>query len=88
MLWYLHLCSANGIAVVRYRDEAVGTMEEATDGAGQFVRVVLRPAVVVAAGMDRERAKALQEEAHRLCFIARSVNFPVEVEGDHVTVEA
>jgi organic hydroperoxide reductase OsmC/OhrA len=81
MLWYLHLCSVNEIAVLEYRDAATGTMEE-RDGTGHFVRVTLRPAIKVSAGNDLARAIALHEEAHRLCFIARSVNFPVDVEPE------
>lgn len=81
MLWYLHLCSTNGIVVTDYRDRAVGTMEETADGGGHFVRVVLRPSVKISAG-DSARALELHHEAHRLCFIARSVNFPVEAEPE------
>jgi organic hydroperoxide reductase OsmC/OhrA len=55
---------------------------EGNDGSGQFVRVTLRPAVKVSAGDNLARALALHEEAHRLCFIARSVNFPVDVEAE------
>lgn len=79
MLWYLHLCSVNGIVVLDYHDEAAGTLQEEDDGAGTFVRVVLKPRVTVAGGSDRGKALALHEEAHHLCFIARSVRFPVEV---------
>ncbi|HEY6327463.1 MAG TPA: OsmC family protein [Candidatus Cybelea sp.] len=82
MLWYLHLCSINGIAVLDYRDRATGTMREEGDGAGRFVGAELRPQVTVAPDCDRVRALALHEEAHRLCFVARSVNFPVEVRAD------
>lgn len=81
MLWYLHLCATNGITVLDYGDDAKGTMEESSDGSGRFVRVELRPNVTIAAGSDRSRALALHHQAHRLCFIARSVNFPVEVEA-------
>jgi organic hydroperoxide reductase OsmC/OhrA len=79
MLWYLHLCSANGVTVLDYHDAASGVMEEGDDGSGEFVRVVLRPAVKISAGDDRSKALALHSEAHRLCFIARSVKFPVEI---------
>lgn len=79
MLWYLHLCSVNGITVLDYRDRALGTMRETEDGSGQFTRVELHPEVVVASNGDRARALALHEEAHELCFIARSINFPVEI---------
>jgi organic hydroperoxide reductase OsmC/OhrA len=80
MLWYLHLCSAAGIVVLAYRDEAAGTMVEDEGGGGRFTAAVLRPAVTLAPGTDVTRALALHEEAHRLCFIANSVNFPVGIE--------
>jgi len=79
MLWYLHLCSTNKITVVAYHDAASGVMEETGDGSGRFVRVQLRPVVTIATGDDKAKAVALHEEAHHYCFIANSVNFPVEV---------
>lgn len=80
MLSYLHLCAVNHINVLEYRDAAWGLMEENADGSAQFVRVVLKPAAKVSAESDRDQALALHHDAHRLCFIARSVNFPVENE--------
>ena len=82
MLWYLHLCSTKRIVVLAYRDNAIGTMRESADGSGEFQRVELRPVVAIVPEGDQARALALHEEAHRLCFIARSVNFPVEVKGE------
>jgi organic hydroperoxide reductase OsmC/OhrA len=87
MLWYLHLSAINKIAVFEYRDAAVGTMEERADGSGAFVRVLLRPTVKISAGDDRAKAMALHHEAHRMCFIAKSVNFPVEVEAEIVEAQ-
>lgn len=81
MLWYLHLCASAGITVLAYRDEAEGTMAEDEGGGGRFTGAVLRPMVRLAAGADEARARELHEEAHRLCFIANSVNFPVTVES-------
>ena len=80
MLWYLHLCSVNGIVVTEYRDDATGEMRENDDGSGEFVRVVLRPRVMLGEGGDPAKARELHHEAHRMCFIARSVNFPVEIQ--------
>jgi len=80
MLWYLHLCAANHIVVESYEDAASGVMEETADGGGHFVSATLQPAVRLSAG-DREKALALHEQAHHLCFVANSVNFPVEVKG-------
>jgi organic hydroperoxide reductase OsmC/OhrA len=79
MLWYLHLCAVNHISVVDYRDAAFGVMRENADGSGEFVRVTMRPTVKVSAGDDRAKALALHHEAHHLCYIARSVNFDVDV---------
>lgn len=80
MLWYLHLCAQAQIVVVAYHDDATGTMVEDADGGGRFSGAVLRPVATLAAGADAARAAALHEEAHRKCFIANSVNFPVAIE--------
>ena len=80
MLWYLHLCSADGIAVQAYQDVAEGVMIEDADGGGRFKEVVLQPEITLMAGADRARAAALHQAAHDKCFIANSVNFPVRCE--------
>lgn len=77
-LWYLHLCANAGISVLAYSDNAEGWMQEVAGGAGQFVRVRLHPRAILAPGADLAVARALHGEAQQLCFIARSVNFPVE----------
>jgi len=79
-LWYLHLCSAAGIVVTGYEDDAEGTMAESADGGGRFTSVTLRPRIRLAGGADAEKAVALHHDAHGRCFIANSVNFPVTVE--------
>lgn len=81
-LWYLHLCADAGVVVTGYVDRAEGTLAETENGSGRFTRVVLRPLVTLASGSGVERARALHEQAHALCFIARSVNFPVECEPE------
>jgi organic hydroperoxide reductase OsmC/OhrA len=81
MLWYLHLCSKNGIVVMEYSDDAVGTMIENADGSGQFKEVVLRPQVVISNKDQMEQANSLHHEANKLCFIANSLNFPVKHEA-------
>jgi organic hydroperoxide reductase OsmC/OhrA len=80
MLWFLHLCAGNGIVVTSYTDDAEGTMAEDADGGGRFTTVTLRPRAIIVDPDRRDRARELHEEAHRLCFIANSVNFPVTCE--------
>jgi organic hydroperoxide reductase OsmC/OhrA len=77
MLWYLHLCADAGVVVVDYVDAAQGTMVVDEDGKGQFTEVVLRPCVTITQGEQEGVALGLHHDAHRLCFIANSVKFPV-----------
>lgn len=77
MLWYLHYASVAGVVVHAYRDDPVGVGESSPDGAGRFLSAILRPHITVAPGTDLVRADAIHAEIHKVCFIARSVNFPV-----------
>lgn len=79
MLWYLHLCADNNVIVIVYEDAPRGIMELADDGSGAFTSVELRPTVTISAGSDVVQAKELHHQAHRNCFIANSMNFPVKV---------
>ena len=88
-LWYLHLCSTNGVVVLSYADRAEGTMVAEAEGrGGRFVGVCLRPRVVITPESPRDRALALHATAHRECFIANSVNFPVSHEAELVVAES
>jgi organic hydroperoxide reductase OsmC/OhrA len=42
--------------------------------------MALRPHATIAAGSDAVLAKSLHEEAHRKCFIANTVTFPITCE--------
>lgn len=77
LLSYLALCARNGISVLAYEDDAIGTMVLRPDGGGSFESVRLRPTVTIAAASDEKRAMELHDEAHKLCFIAASVSVPV-----------
>lgn len=80
MLSYLALCAQAGIRVVSYVDEVFGRM--ATEqGKVRFTEVVLHPRVIIEPGDDLEKAQALHQNAHEVCFIANSVAFPVRQEA-------
>ena len=78
MLWYLHLCAVANVAVTAYRDAAEGVMRANPDGSGEFEKVTLRPQVTIAGDSCAETAMSLHQRANAMCFIARSVNLPVE----------
>ena len=82
-LWYLHLCAVNQIVVTQYLDYAEAVMDEGNEQqAGRFISAILRPKVIISKQSDLIRAKELHHEAHRLCFIANSLNFPIECEPE------
>lgn len=58
--------------------QPIGRGEVGRGGAGRFVKVTLRPHVGVTPGTDLAAAEAIHHRIHEVCFIARSVNFPVE----------
>ncbi len=80
MLWYLHYAADAGIVVQAYEDEPLGIAEAGPGGAGRFVFATLRPRITVRAGTNLAQARALHDRIHEVCFIARSVNFPVSCE--------
>ncbi|HST66313.1 MAG TPA: OsmC family protein [Mycobacteriales bacterium] len=79
LLSFLHAAAAAGVVVVSYADAATGSMQTAGNG-GRMTEVVLHPVVTVATPSMVDRVAALHETAHRDCFIAASVNFPVRHE--------
>ena len=77
MLWYLHLCAEAEVVILSYKDSAIGKMSETKDGSGKFTEVILKPEITIASQSNLERGKQLHQQAHKFCFIANSVNFPV-----------
>jgi organic hydroperoxide reductase OsmC/OhrA len=74
MLWFLDLARRERLRVVSYEDRAEGTMDERS-----FTNVALRPRVAFESDVDRETLTRLHHAAHERCFIAKTVNCPVEV---------
>jgi organic hydroperoxide reductase OsmC/OhrA len=76
MLWFLALARKRGFAVASYEDDADGVLDS-----GRFTTATLRPRVRwEGEPPPPEAIDALHDRAHKLCFIASSVDFPVEVE--------
>lgn len=82
MLWFLHLCAVNHVNVISYADTARGVMHEDENGSGHFAEVLLRPGVQISKDSDPQLAASLHAEAHRYCFIANSVRFPIRIEPE------
>jgi organic hydroperoxide reductase OsmC/OhrA len=82
MLWYLHLCAVSKVVVTEYEDRAEGVMETSPDGSGAFTSATLKPRITITPESDAAMAEALHEKANAMCFIARSVNFPIAHEAE------
>ncbi|WP_104111197.1 OsmC family protein [Arthrobacter sp. N199823] len=78
MLSYLHVALKHGVVVTKYEDHATGTLILNPDGSGQFASATLHPMIYVADPATADLALSLHAEAASQCFIARSVNFPVQ----------
>ena len=82
MLFFLSYAAAAGFRVDRYRDDAVGTMGKGDDGKQKMLEVLLRPSIVFGESEpSTDELRQLHHRAHKSCFIANSVNFPVRVEN-------
>ncbi|WP_422757037.1 OsmC family protein [Paenarthrobacter sp. C1] len=77
MLSFLHVAVKHGVVVTGYEDNAEGLMKLNRDGSGQFENVTLRPHVTIVDAAHAALMPQLHHEANQVCFIARSVNFPV-----------
>jgi len=79
MLTYLSLAAKKRVAVLAYEDRASVVLgKDAALGKVKILSAQLRPRVTVAKGTNVEEARAMHARAHEYCFIANSVNFPVE----------
>lgn len=80
MLWFLHLCADSGIVVTSYVDSASAIMHEESSGAARFAEATLSPAVTITDAGKVAEADRLHLNAHEMCAIARSLNFPVRIQ--------
>ncbi len=74
MLWFVALARGRRLRIASYNDDATGTLE-----GGRITRVVLNPAVRFEEDPGEATLGELHHEAHERCYLAASVNFPVEV---------
>ena len=82
MLWFLHVARDSGFDVVRYRDEASGTMGRDDRGRMAVTRIVLRPRIEFAGERpEPDELARLHHQAHDRCFIANSLRCEIVVEG-------
>ncbi|MBA8990518.1 organic hydroperoxide reductase OsmC/OhrA [Curtobacterium pusillum] len=77
MLSYLHVAVTQGFTVVDYEDRATASLNLNRDGSGELTEATLHPVVTILEADRVADAEAAHAMANSLCFIARSVAFPV-----------
>jgi organic hydroperoxide reductase OsmC/OhrA len=73
LLSFLAVANRSGIEVLRYVDDARGTIDLAATPA-RVGSIVLAPTVHVAPGTDHAEVVATARRAHETCYIANSLN--------------
>ena len=79
MLSFLAFAARAGIDVVSYTDEAEAVMPE-DDKPVRITRVLLRPRIVIAGQLDKQRVRKCVERAHDKCFVANSLRSIIAIE--------
>ena len=77
MMSYLYVAVTQGFTVVGYEDRAVAALTSRPDGTGELTGTTLHPVVTILEADRVADAEAAHAKANELCFIARSVAFPV-----------
>jgi organic hydroperoxide reductase OsmC/OhrA len=80
MLFFLDLASRAGLVVASYTDCATAEMGTNAAGKQALIKATLRPEATFVGEADPAKVAEAHHRAHELCYIANSVNFPVEVE--------
>jgi peroxiredoxin-like protein len=79
MTTFLAYAPRAGIKLASYASEAEGTLEF-SDGSYRMTRVILRPRVVIEDDSLVEKARQVLHDAHKACFITRSIRAEVLIE--------
>ncbi|NMM42499.1 OsmC family protein [Pseudoalteromonas arctica] len=82
MLFFLSIAAKNKLTVDSYQDDAVGLMQQTSDGRMSMTQVTLKPCVQFTNNEQPSIVdlEAMHHQAHELCFIANSVKTAIVIE--------
>ncbi|ADP78133.1 OsmC family protein [Pseudofrankia inefficax] len=79
LLAFLAIAARARVDVRDYQDTGSAVMTEDGRGGGAITEITLRPRITVVTDATEERLRRLAQLAHEQCFIAASLNCPVNV---------
>jgi organic hydroperoxide reductase OsmC/OhrA len=74
------IARASKVEFVSLKTSAAGTLDR-KEGVIRFTEILIRAALTIPAGGDKERALALMEKAEKLCLVTASLAVPVRLEA-------
>ncbi|NNJ90479.1 MAG: OsmC family protein [Gammaproteobacteria bacterium] len=77
--YVLLIAKLSRLNIISYESTAEGELEQTEDRKFRFKRIVIRPIITVD-DTDDSLANKVVEKSHDACLIARSMNFPVDIE--------
>jgi len=77
--YVLLIAKFSRLEIIKYESSSEGELEQADDRKFRFKRIVIQPKITVK-DSDDLLANKVVEKAHNACLIARSFNFPVDIE--------
>jgi len=82
MLFFLSIVAGKGYVVDNYSDSAIGLLEKNSESQLAITQVTLNPKVDFASEfeIEQEELERIHDEAHKLCFIANSVNTTITID--------
>ena len=85
MLTFLAVASKRGFQVSHYQDKAEGTLGKNADGRMAITHCLLNPIITFSGEKipSTDELAKLHDSAHRYCFIANSLNIPVEIQNSN-----
>ena len=79
MMSFLYCCSVEKLEVISYEDQSQLFLEVFEDGSGKITKAVLNPLVKFKDEIEESFLHSLHQKASRLCFIANSCNFAIDL---------
>ncbi len=82
LLFFIAICSKKRLTLESYQDNATAYLEKNNEGELIISKVVLRPEVCFAQGVEVawEAIEKIHHQAHKRCFLARSVRSEIIIE--------
>jgi organic hydroperoxide reductase OsmC/OhrA len=83
MLTFLAIAAKKRFVVDGYTDEAVGVLEQGSDGRLAVTKIILRPRIVFSGEKrpNEQELEQLNHAAHVACFIANSIKSEVTIQA-------